>query len=36
MYAKIDLQIVINGKVRAEGISLDLSLAAKGLDDFKK
>ena len=36
MYAHIDLQIIINGKHRTDIIQIDLALAAKGLDDFKK
>ena len=36
MYAHADLQIIINGKNRAEAIEVDLSRAAKGLDEFKK
>ena len=31
-----DLHILINGKSRAEDVEIDLSIAAKGLDEFKK
>ena len=36
MYAHCNVQLIINGKNRAEAIEVDLSLAAKGLEDFKK
>lgn len=31
-----DLQILINGKSRAEPVEIDLAIAAKGLDEFKR
>ena len=31
-----DLQILINGKSRAEAVEIDLATAAKGLDEFKR
>jgi hypothetical protein len=31
-----DLQILINGKSRAEAVEIDLAIAAEGLDEFKR
>ena len=36
MYGHSDIQIIINEKATAESVEIDLSLAAKSLDDFKK
>ncbi len=36
MYVHADIHIFVNGKERSETVELDLSIASKNLDEFKK